>query len=562
MKFLLIGINSKYSHSNPALYYIKEILKSKYEKIEVKEFTIKTQIFEILDYITEFRPDVVMLSCYIWNIELMKYLFTDIKAINSNIKLIIGGPEVAFNADFYQANYHDVDIIMTGNGVEATRILIDHDFNIPCGIVDGGDEANAFVPFSKEYFGKTISAGRIPYYEASRGCPFKCSYCLSSNKSQNMYYKSIEDIREELRFIIELKPKLVKFVDRSFNINRKISHEILDLFARLDSNTCFHLEIHPAYLNEEDFDKLSKLPKDRIQIEIGIQSTDPKVLTTINRTESIDKILKNTKRLVEINKFHQHTDMIIGLPNQDMKSAISSFNEIHGLGADHFQLGFLKVLFGTEIERRKEEFEMRFSSKPPYQIMKTKWLTYEQIGYWRQIEEILSSFANSEQFDYTIAYLLSLKHEPYEVYSEIVDYWIENGLDFSNHKWNYLAQHILEYMKFKYEEKERIVIDYLRMDWAKLASSHFFPEFLSSEETKKMKTDYYLRIKESAFYKSKIKLHNLKKAVFVIPKSNYVKSKLCDDVVGYIFYKENRTSFHKIEILSSQLDDPDKLPKQ
>ncbi|PID29713.1 MAG: hypothetical protein CSB55_01450 [Candidatus Cloacimonadota bacterium] len=561
MKFLLVGINSKYSHSNPALYYIKEVLKLRFSDIEVVEFTIKTQFFDILDYIGERSPDVLMLSCYIWNIDYMKYLFEDIKTINKNIKLIIGGPEVSFNSEKYKKKYPDVDIIMIGNGVRATEMLLEMNFDVEDKIINGGDESHAYIPFSEEYFLKTVADGRIPYYEASRGCPFNCSYCLSSNKTQNMFFKTAETIKKELDFIVNLRPGLVKFVDRSFNINRRISHKILDYIAGIESDICFHFEIHPAYLNESDFEKLRSLPKNRIQAEIGIQSTDPKVLEAVNRKEDIKIVLENTKKLVDLHNFHQHTDMIIGLPYQDMDSAITSFNEIHELGADHFQLGFLKVLQGTEIAGRKNEFEMKFSAKPPYQILKTKWLSYDEIKYWRRIEEHLSSFSNSEQFDNTVKYLLGREERPFDFYSKITDYWIIEKLDFSNHKWTYLGKNLISFVKKIYPEHLDIIIDYLRMDWAKLASSHFFPDFLTSAQTAKMKNDYYLRIKESAFYKQRIKLQYLKKAVFVIPESEYVQTEIGNDTVGFIFYRENKKKFFNYAIKPELLYSPDKHPK-
>lgn len=438
MKVILTAINAKYIHSCLAVYSLRANAGEFKEDIQIKEFTINHRVEEILRDIYHAKPDILAFSCYIWNIEYVKKLIVEISKLLPQTQIWLGGPEVSYNAREILEDYDMVRLIMKGEG-EATfyRLLESHSEEIksledikgityksPCGkIIE--NQMNEILDLKGLEFAYTDLDefdNRIIYYEASRGCPFSCSYCLSSI-DKKLRFRGLNNVKKELGFFLDNNIKQVKFVDRTFNANKEYAMSIWNYIIESDNGvTNFHFEISADILDDEQLELLSKMRKGLVQFEIGVQSTNEKTIDEIDRRMDINKVRKRVSQIKTLNSIHQHLDLIAGLPFEDYKSFSKSFNDVYYMYPDQLQLGFLKVLQGSKMYDNAGEYGIVYSSSAPYEILFSKWLNYEEICKLKDIEEVVEDFYNSGQFTNTILCLERLFDNPFAMYEKLSEF--------------------------------------------------------------------------------------------------------------------------------------------
>ena len=392
MKFLLVAINSKYIHSNLAVYCLKAAAGEYGDNVSIIEYTINNRTDDILRGIYEECPDVIGFSCYIWNISIVKELIGELSKILPNVPIWLGGPEVSYNPERYVGVYPNIAGVMKGEGERTFNRLIscyslDNTDEIPyikgiTTISDGElldnpcDEPIDMNTIHIDYNTETLN-NRIIYYESQRGCPFSCSYCLSS-VDKHLRFKDTELVKKELSVFLDNKVPQVKFVDRTFNCNREHSLEIWRFIKEHDNGiTNFHFEIAADLLNEETIQLLQSMRRGLVQLEIGVQSTNTETIKAIHRNMNLDVLRANVEAIMKYQNIHIHLDLIAGLPYEDFESFQKSFNDIYGMKPHDLQLGFLKLLHGSGIEKETIQYGIVGRNMPPYEVLYTKWISYD-----------------------------------------------------------------------------------------------------------------------------------------------------------------------------------------
>ncbi len=452
MKVLLIAINAKYIHSNLAVYSLKESAGQWKDQVEIAEYTINHRREEILADIYRKKPDVAAFSCYIWNLEYVQALTRELSKILPEVPIWLGGPEVSFDCEERLKNQLELTGILYGEGESSFRELLAwyHEggtLSSVRGLVfrekqeDGSEVICRTAPRDYEdldklpfvYHDLTGFDNRIIYYESSRGCPFSCSYCLSS-VDKRVRFRSLSLVKKELAFFLEKKVPQVKFVDRTFNVNHNRTMEILRFIREHDNQiTNFHFEISADLLNEEEIAFLGTLRPGLVQLEIGVQSTDGSVLHAIHRNADFEKIAENVRKIRKPHNVHQHLDLIAGLPYGTMEEFQKSFNEVYALRPSQFQLGFLKVLKGSEMAERKQEFSLVNQSLPPYEVLSTAWLSYEELLRLKGVEEMVEVYYNSSQFARSMELLEQGFSSAFELYDRLAGFYEEEGYTKKSH---------------------------------------------------------------------------------------------------------------------------------
>lgn len=483
MKILLTAINAKYIHSNLAVYCLKSYAEKYMDKaanveIEIAEFTINQQEDEILRGIYKSKPDVLLFSCYIWNIETVKHLIKAYSKIQPQVPIILGGPEVSYNATEFLKNNKEINAIMRGEGEEIFKNVVnafvkENNSNINWAEINGvtyrkdtADEIIANedqspinmsdIPFVYEDL--TEFENRIMYYETSRGCPFSCSYCLSSI-DKHLRFRDINLVKRELKFFIDNKVAQVKFVDRTFNCKKEHAMEIWNFIKENDNGiTNFHFEIAADLMTDEEIDLIKDMRPGLIQLEIGVQSTNDKTIEAINRKTNLEQIKTKVEKIKAAGNVHQHLDLIAGLPHEDYKTFAKSFNEVYEMQPDQLQLGFLKVLHGSAMENRRDEYEIKHGDRPPYEVLTTKWLTYDDVLRLKEIEEVVEIYYNSFQFQNSVAYILEQFDSPFEMYEQLGKYYRLHSPNGEKHSRISRYNLLLEFAK----EIEEIDVDILK----------------------------------------------------------------------------------------------------
>lgn len=400
-KILLVGLNARYTHTALGIYSIKTYLSKKGIFSEAVEYTINDPYEHTLYNIIEKSPDVIGFSTYIWNIELVKRLSSDLKTALPDVTIVYGGPEAGYS----NTQYPYADKIIVGEGESKFYEYL-----------TGESDEHSFetLPFS---YTEPFKPGKTVYYESSRGCPYRCSYCISSLE-KNLRFKNIETVKKDLEFFIKNKVNKVKFVDRTFNI-RKDSDEIFEFIINNASKTGFHFEIKPELFSEKTFNILKKAPKGLIQFEAGIQSLNEETLKAINRKNDTKLIFSNIKKLLSFGNIHIHTDLIAGLPYEDIESFKIGFDKLYSVGSDMLQLGFLKVLNGTQIKDECEKYEIKYSKYPPYQVISTKWMSVFDIMELKCVEDGLETLANKGFFKNSVKFMFENNDiSPYETFKK------------------------------------------------------------------------------------------------------------------------------------------------
>ena len=456
MKVLLAAINAKYIHSNLGVYCLKAYADQQLERsgsgieIEICEYTINNQMEKILGDLYSKKPDIAAFSCYIWNIAYVRQITEDLKKVLPDVKIWLGGPEVSYDAARILTEWPQIDGVMVGEGEETFAELLegyenagedhaeqDRRFEQIAGLTFR-DKAGTIhrtpfrpvmdlskVPFVYEDLEKFQN--RILYYETSRGCPFSCSYCLSSI-DKSVRFRDLELVKKELGFFLEHKVRQVKFVDRTFNCKKSHSMAIWQYILEHDNGvTNFHFEIAADLLDQEELELLANMRPGLIQLEIGVQTVNPVVITEIRRKMDLEKVREITAQINKGHNIHQHLDLIAGLPFEDLDSFRESFNQVYRMEPEQLQLGFLKVLKGSYMEEQKENYELKFTGEPPYEVLSTKWLSYSDILKLKRIEEMVEVHYNSGQFGESVKMLEQEFEQPFDLYEALADWYEEKG---------------------------------------------------------------------------------------------------------------------------------------
>ncbi len=453
MKVLLAAINAKYIHSNLGIYSLKtygeKMLKewglAEQAEISLAEYTINHQMEQILQDIYKRKPDVIGFSCYIWNISYVKMILADIKKVLPDVKIWAGGPEVSYHGEAFLKEEPAVDLVMMGEG-EITfahflkALLEGEDLKQVPGLMvrnaDGTFTDTGFrqvmdmsqIPFPYAFMDMKELEHRIIYYESSRGCPFSCAYCLSSI-DKKLRFRSLDLVLPELEWFLQAKVPQVKFVDRTFNCKKSHAMAIWQYIRDHDNGvTNFHFEIAADLLDKDELDLLSTMRPGLVQLEIGVQSTNEKTLETIRRKTDIEEIRQITATINSWHNIHQHLDLIVGLPWEDLKRFKQSFNDVYEMEPEQLQLGFLKILKGSYMEELIPDCELLYSAAPPYEVLRTKWISYGDVLELKDIEEMTEVHYNSRQFTCTLKELEKEFDTPYEMFSFMAGYYNKNHL--------------------------------------------------------------------------------------------------------------------------------------
>ena len=432
MKIMLVAVNAKYIHSNLAVYSLYSYAREYKKNIVIGEYTINQKSDEIISDIYREKPDVLGFSCYIWNISQILEIASELHKVLPRTKVWLGGPEVSYDSAEVLASNSSVDGIIIGEGEQTFIEIAAHYIDSIGSLEDikgiawrNGDEIITnktreqlnmdSLPFVYEQF----PANRIIYYESSRGCPFACSYCLSSI-DKKLRFKNIEIVKNELQYFLDAKVPQVKFVDRTFNCDHEHAMAIWAYLKEHDNGvTNFHFEIAADILSDEEVEILQSLRVGQVQLEAGVQSTNQQTLQAINRQMDFAKVARRVKEISKGNNVHQHLDLIAGLPYEDYNSFGQSFNDVYALQPQQLQLGFLKVLKGSNMATQAYEYECQYRSKAPYEVLATKWLGFGDILRLKQIEKMVDIYYNSAQFTKTIPQVVRLFASPFEFYQEL-----------------------------------------------------------------------------------------------------------------------------------------------
>ena len=464
MKILLAACNAKYIHSNPAVYDLRAFASEYKEHILLGEYTINQTKDEILKEIYRSGAEVVCFSCYIWNISFVRELIFDLKKILPGTAFWVGGPEVSFDAENFLKEMPQVTGVMVGEGeetfLELARYYIEKKGTLADirGIAfrengeifhNGWREVMDFsrVPFAYEQ--TEDFANRIIYYESSRGCPFSCSYCLSSI-DKKLRFRNLELVKKELQFFLDKKVPQVKFVDRTFNCKHDHAMEIWKYILEHDNGvTNFHFEISADLLREEELELMSRMRPGLIQLEIGVQSTNPDTIRAIHRNMDLKKLEASVARVKSFGNIHQHLDLIAGLPCEDYESFRRSFEQVYRMKPDQLQLGFLKVLKGSSMYHEAQKYEILYKEKEPYEVLSTAWLSYEDILKLKMVESMVEVYYNSGQFRKTLSWIETFYQEMFSFYESLGAYYEEKGYEEISHSRLRRYEILLEFLKEK-----------------------------------------------------------------------------------------------------------------
>ena len=480
MRVLFIAVNAIYIHSNPAVYslraYAQAALGNQPEVgIEIAEYTINQNTENILADIYRHRPDIAAFSCYIWNWNTIQELLPELPKLLPDTKLWLGGPEVSFHAEKILAQYTQLTGIMVGEGEETFTQLVRF-YHAPKGqlqdipglvLPQGRTQPRELtdmskLPFLYEDLGKFQN--RIIYYESQRGCPFRCAYCLSAiDKSVRL--RDIETVKKELQYFLDHKVSQVKFIDRTFNCNAAHALAIWRYLLENDNGvTNFHFEIAADLMTEEELEVLKQMRPGLIQLEIGVQSTNEQTLHAINRYMSLEHLRQVVDKIHSFHNIHQHLDLIAGLPYEDYDSFVTSFNDVYAMRPQQLQLGFLKVLKGSPIEEKAEEYGIVYNSRPPYEVLYSRWIPYDDVLRLKGIEEMVELYYNSCQFTHTLPVLEKEFSSPFAMYEALSQYYEEKGYYINTPARAYRYQVLLEFAQQKAPARSELYAQLLTFD--------------------------------------------------------------------------------------------------
>ena len=521
VKVLLAAVNAKYIHSNLAVYCLRAYAKERYpeSEIAIAEYTINQPFDEILTDLYRRNPDVLCLSCYLWNITEVGQILRETAKILPKTAIWLGGPEVSYNAREVLENYPMVQGIMKGEGEESFTELVAYYGKLKErkqlrdieGLMFRDENGEIIetenrpildlstVPFVYEHI--EDFQNRIIYYESSRGCPFSCSYCLSSI-DKCLRFRKIELVKKELQFFIDHEVPQVKFVDRTFNCKHDHAMAIWKYITEHDKGiTNFHFEVAADLLNEEEIELIRRMRPGLIQLEIGIQSANPETIREIHRTMDLKKVRAKVERIREKGNVHQHLDLIAGLPYENYESFGHSFNEVYAMHPDQLQLGFLKVLHGSFMYDNAEAYGLVWQDRPPYEVLFTDWLPYGDVIRLKKVEEMVEVHYNSGQFANTMEHLVKEFPSPFDLYVELGEYYEKNGLFGINHSRLARYENLWQFIRTQIPDRADSYREWLTLDLYLRENVKNRPAFAGENQvTKEEMTAFYREEAETHRY--------------------------------------------------------------
>lgn len=525
--------------------YLKAFTKDLDFQGDIKEFSINDRVENILEGIIEEKPDVVAFSCYIWNMEFVNRLAELIKLVDPNIEILYGGPEVSYEGKEFLEN-HPGEYVIVGEGEETFREFVL--YKLGEGKIedikglnykrDGKVFENPKRPemdMNELVFPYTYEEdinNKIVYYEASRGCPFKCKYCLSS-VMHGVRFLDVERVKKELKYFMERGLKLVKFVDRTFNCNREYTVELLKYLSEQDTETRFHFEVAADLLTEEQIEILNNAPKGRFQLEVGVQTTNNEILHNINRYITYENIKEKVLKVASGKNVMQHLDLIAGLPGEDLESFKKSFNDVHAIRPDEIQLGFLKLLKGSSMREEAEKWGIVYSPYAPYEIIRSKDISYEELLLLKKVEAVVDKYYNSCKFNNVIKFFLNIYEKPFDFYYDLVMFFEEKG-NFKRSIGNVEYYKILLdfYLEKIGGEDEGLFKEVLKFDYLCFNKKRWLPDFLVRTITK----DDEQNIKDSFDRQMPFKKAHIEK--FELDIINYIKNGKINFEPKYLIFDE------------------------
>ena len=489
-KIVLVGINSKYIHTNLGIRYIREYLKKNGLQIEIVESSINNSINEIIREIYEKKPDILGFSVYIWNVEYTFKIIKEIKKIMPDTKIYLGGPEVSYDCEKIMTNIEEIDGIIAGSGEKSFFTLV----------TEGEEKTESFYyrkdnkivynerknienineipfPYTEE---ELEDRTKIIYYESSRGCPFLCAYCLSSIDKRVLFFDE-EKVLKELKLFLDKEVKLVKFVDRTYNLNKDRYMKIWNfLYENYNEKTAFHFEISADMLDEDVIEFLKKVPNGYFQFEIGVQSSNVETLKAVNRSTDLKKLEENIMQIGD--NIHLHLDLIAGLPHEDFNTFANSFDFVYKMGPEMVQLGFLKILKGTEMEKIAIRDGYKYFDYPPYEIVENKYISFKEILRLKDIDTIVDNFYNSGRFKKSIEFIIEKFYQsPFQFYNEFAEFWDKKGYNRVAHKTVSFFDYIYEFYNYKNFKDIEIFKEQLKYDYLMMGKPGVFPAWYKRE---------------------------------------------------------------------------------
>ncbi len=539
MKTLLVAVNAKYIHTCLAAYTLRTYARSKGFAVDMVEYTINQPIDDVVRDLYVRQPDWIGFSCYIWNIDAVKTMAETLRLVMPDVPMWFGGPEVTYDAQRWledEAPY--ADGVIMGEG-EATFAALLNNFaqasSAPTALAptapnpvspDPGSQDLAETPgvAYRDPYGKVrvnppaepLSmddvpfpygeeddlANRIVYYESSRGCPFSCSYCLSSVE-KSVRFRSMDKVRSDLDYFLAKKVRQVKFVDRTFNLNAERTRQIWEYIRDNDNGvTNFHFEMAADLLDEGSLAILRTLRRGLVQFEIGVQTTNEESLRAIHRQTDGERLKQSVAIIKEEGNIHQHLDLIVGLPYEDVGSVQQSFNDVYRMKPEQLQVGFLKVLKGSPIAEESREYQIKYHPRPPYEVMSTKWLTYADIIQQKTVEKMVDAYYNSGQFKMSLSYLETLYPNPYSLFQALGEYHVKRHGDLVNHARIWRYETLLAFYKEKINDRADEFVQLLTHDLYHRENLKKRPDFAREEDegTKEAKRAFYEKDENIAIY--------------------------------------------------------------
>lgn len=549
----MTAVNAKYIHSSLAVRSVFTYCEDFKENIIKREFTINNDEDYILREIYLLKPEVISFSCYIWNINMIKNIISNVKKVLSKVKIILGGPEVSYEYDEILKKY--ADIIIIGEGEKTFYEVADY-------FINGGElEKIAGIAFKKENGEIVKNIPRAPlkldeipfaykagiddldnkiiYYEASRGCPYSCQYCLSSIE-KGIRFLSLERVYSDLGFFIEKKVKQVKFVDRTFNADKSFAMAIWKFLIKNDNGiTNFHFEISADILNDEMLDILKTARKGLFQLEIGVQSTNDATLRDIKRKTSLEKLFEKVIKIKSFKNIHQHLDLIAGLPEEDYDSFRKSFNDVFSLYPEQLQLGFLKLLRGSGLRADAEKYGIVYRQKAPYEVLYTKEVSFEQMLRLKGIEEMVETYYNSGKCLHTIRLSQKYFTSAFDFFEELSIYWEKIGANNVSHSKMHLYEIMFEFLKEKFEDRA-LLQDVIRFDILMNDNLKNLPSWLGyelDEETKNKQLEFFNDEEKIDKFIPRLKSYSFKQLIRMC----------CLESFNYDFYSWIENDFERLE---------------
>ncbi|MFA5517708.1 MAG: DUF4080 domain-containing protein [Spirochaetota bacterium] len=532
MKLLLVGINSRYTHSNPALYYLDKYINDLNYEVFILEYTTREKADSIVSSIMKHKPDVVAFSVYIWNSSIIADVIGKLKSSSPHVKIVTGGPEVSYEPEVFFDKIVSPDYIVCGYGEEGFRSLALSGFDSAEKIIHKKNPSFNLIPFPYNDVDMESLKNRFIYYESSRGCPFSCTYCLSSRQDHSCEYRNLTDVKNEIDYLCSFKPVLVKFVDRTFNSKRDHYRGIWEHLTEnhSDSKTRFHFEIYPELLTDDDILFLKSIPHELFQFEMGIQSTRNDTLAAVNRKGNWQRIFQIIKTLGEYGNIHLHVDLIAGLPFESYIKFKESYNRVYALKAEHFQSGFLKVLPGTKMRDQADEYLLKYSLKAPYEIMSNRWISEIEMTCLKRISFFTDLIRNSGRFKVSEKLMLSLYRTPFDFYEALA----KASADINTgalREWESIASLIVRLCEKDFPHVLAELMDSIKWDWCLSMKSHYYPNILKSDLNLEAKRDgYKFFIEKSSkniisFNEFTFTQNELKRSVFFRPETDIFRDK-------------------------------------